>query len=204
MRNFLLGVLLTAFLILGIKYGMDQLNTHKIETTSSGLILNQIKNVGKLVVTEGHFSDIITYEDDKTYFKVLSSKKKIIVLVNANVQVSYDLRKIKHIINKDDKTVTITEIPSAEVNINPEIKYHDIQEGVINKFSPEDHNSIRKKALMQLNEKVKKSPLITNSKNRLISELQKIYILTNSLGWTLKYKNAAITNDNDIEKIIQY
>lgn len=203
MRNFLLGALLTALLVFGIRYIVDQSNSKKIEVTSSGLILDQIKNVGKLVVTEGHFSDIITYKDDKTYFKVLSSKKKIIVMVNANVQVSYDLRKIEHSIDQETKTVTITKIPKAEININPEIKYHDIKEGIINKFNPEDHNAIREIVIKELNKKVKKSTVVTNSKNRLISELQKIYILTNSLGWTLKYKDTAIDSQTSIEELIK-
>ncbi|WP_103072572.1 DUF4230 domain-containing protein [Aquimarina sediminis] len=203
MRNFLLGVLLASLIALGIKYIVDRSNTQDIEVASSGLILDQIKNVGKLVVTEGHFSDIITYKNDKTYFKVLSSKKKIIVMVNANVQVSYDLRKIEHSIDKEAKTLTITKIPEAEININPEIKYHDIQEGIINKFNAKDHNNIRKIVIKELNKKVKKSALVKNSKNRLISELQKIYILTNSLGWTLKYKDTTIDSQTGIEELIK-
>ncbi len=203
MRNFLLGALIAALLAFGIKYFIDQSNYEKTEIESSGLIMDQIKNVGKLVVTEGHFSDIITYNNNKTYFKVLSSKKKIIVMVNANVQVSYDLRKIEHVIDQGTKTVTITRIPEAEININPEIKYHDIQEGLINKYSPGDHNAIRKVVIQQLDSKVKKSALVTNSKNRLISELQKIYILTNSLGWTLKYKDTEIESQLGLEELIQ-
>ncbi|WP_109098464.1 DUF4230 domain-containing protein [Aquimarina sp. AU58] len=202
MRNFLLGALLTALLVFGIKYVIDQSNTQKTEVASSGLILDQIKNVGKLVVTEGHFSDIITYKNDKTYFNVISSKKKIIVMVNANVQVSYDLRKIEHIIDQETKTLTITKIPAAEVNVNPEIKYHDIEEGIINKFNPEDHNAIRKIVMEGLNKKVQKSALVTNSQNRLISELQKLYILTNSLGWTLKYKDTTIDSQIGIQEFI--
>lgn len=203
MRNFLLGVFITAFLAFGIKYFIDQFNTRKTEVASSGLILDQIKNTGKLVVTEGHFSDIITYKDGKTYFNLITSEKKIIVLVNANVQVSYDLRKIEHHIDPETKTVTITTIPEAEININPEITYHDIQEGIINKFSTEDHNTVRKIVIEELNKKVKKSTLVTNSKNRLISELQKIYIVTNSLGWTLKYKDTSIDSQKGIEKLIE-
>ncbi|TSE06628.1 DUF4230 domain-containing protein [Aquimarina algiphila] len=202
MRNFLLGALLVALIAFAIKHFIDQSNTQKIEIESSGLILDQIKNVGKLVVTEGHFSDIITYKDDKTYFKVLSSKKKIIVMVNANVQVSYDLRKIEHTIDQETKTLTITNIPKAEININPEIKYHDINEGLINKFEAEDHNVIRKIVVEKLNRRVQKSSLVTNSQNRLISELQKIYILTNSLGWTLKYKDTAIDSQISFEELI--
>ncbi|WP_234859503.1 DUF4230 domain-containing protein [Aquimarina aquimarini] len=202
MRNFLLGALLMALLALGVKYIIDLSDNEKTEIESSGLILNQIKNVGKLIVTEGHFSDIITYKNDKTYFKLLSSKKKIIVMVNANVQVSYDLKKIEHTIDQETKTLTITKIPEAEITINPEIKYHDIEEGIMNKFNAKDHNSIRKIAIQKLDKKIQESTLVTNSQNRLISELQKLYILTSSLGWTLKYQDTAIDSQVSIEKLI--
>ncbi len=203
MRNFLLGAAITALLAFGIKYFIDQSTTRKTELQSSDLILNQIKNVGKLVVTEGHFSEVITYKDDKKFYRDLyTATKTAIVEVNAGVQVSYDLSKIDYIINKDIKTVVITKIPEPEININPDIKYHLLMPSFLNKFVPKDHNLIRKKVVKQLEKKVKKSTLVTNSKNRLISELQKIYILTNSLGWTLKYNDTVIDNQISIEELI--
>jgi len=42
--------------------------------------------------------------------------------------------------------------------------------------------------------KIENSELKKNSKNRLISELSKFYILTNSLGWTLEYNERPIKN----------
>ncbi|TPN86719.1 DUF4230 domain-containing protein [Aquimarina algicola] len=204
MRNFLLGALLAALLVFGIKYFIDQSHQRKTELQSSDLILDHIQNVGKLVVTEGHFSEVITYKDaKKLYLDMLTARKKAIVVVNADVSVSYDLSKIKHTLDHETKTVTITQIPEAEIKINPDIQYHDLQEDFFNKFSPEDHNLIKKKVSNQLDKKIKKSTLVKNSKNRLISELQKIYILTSSLGWTLKYNNSVIESSNTIETLIQ-
>ncbi|MBQ0787228.1 MAG: hypothetical protein KBT69_06995, partial [Oceanihabitans sp.] len=48
-----------------------------------------------------------------------------------------------------------------------------------------------KESLMK---KVAASDLKTNAKSRLISELSKFYILTNSLGWTLQYNEKPINN----------
>jgi len=203
MRNFLLGALITALLVFGIKYFIDQSNTQKTELQSSDLILNQIKNVGKLVVTEGHFSEVITYKDHKKYYlDMFTATKEAIVVVNAQVQVSYDLSKIDHSIDTKNKTVVITKIPEAEININPNIKYHQLSSSLLNQFIPKDHNLIKEKVSKQLEEKVKKSSLVTNSQNRLISELQKIYILTNSLGWTLKHNQTIIDSQSSIETLI--
>ncbi len=204
MRNFLLGAAIMALLAFGIKYFIDQSNTRKTELQSSDLILNQIKNVGKLVVTEGHFAEVISYKDNKDFFSGLfTATKTALVVVNAKVQVSYDLSKIEYILNKDIKTVVITKIPEPEININPDIKYHNLVSDFFNQFAPKDHNLIRKKVIDQLEKKVEGSSLVTNSENRLISELQKIYILTNSLGWTLKYNDTVIDNQIVIEEILQ-
>ncbi|MBQ4822894.1 DUF4230 domain-containing protein [Aquimarina sp. MMG016] len=205
MRNFLLGALIAVLSVIAIRYFIDRHQTQKIELESSDLILDQIKNVGKLVVTEGHFSEVITYKDAKKfYLDMLTAEKKAIVVVNAEVTVSYDLRKVKHKIDNKSKKLTIIEIPQAEIKINPDIKYHNLEEDFFNQFTPEDHNLIRKKVVEQLNKKVENSSLSANANNRLISELQKIYILTNSLDWTLEYNNTAIDSQTGLEEIIKY
>ncbi|WP_405205249.1 DUF4230 domain-containing protein [Aquimarina sp. LLG6339-5] len=199
MRNFLLGALIAAFIAVGISYFINQATSQKTELESSDLILDQIKNVGKLVVTEGHFSEVITYKDAKKYYlDILTAEKKAIVVVNASVTVSYDLSKIEHQIDQTNKTLTITRIPKAEININPDIKYHDLEEDFFNQFNPEDHNLIQKEVTRQLNKKIEASTLKSNAENRLISELQKIYILTNSLGWKLVYKGNSITDSEQL------
>ncbi|MBQ0737249.1 DUF4230 domain-containing protein [Aquimarina celericrescens] len=203
MRNFLLGAAIMALLAFGIKYFIDQSNIQETELQSSDLILNQIKNVGKLVVTEGHFAEVISYKDNKEFLSGLfTAKKTALVVVNAKVQVSYDLSEIEYVLNKDSKTVVITKIPEPEIDINPDIEYHNLVSDLLNQFVPKDHNLIRKKVVKQLEEKVMSSSLVSNSENRLISELQKLYILTNSLGWTLKYNDTVIDSQAEIEKLI--
>jgi hypothetical protein len=54
-----------------------------------------------------------------------------------------------------------------------------------------------------LEKKIQNSSLKTNAQNRLLSELSKMLILTNSMGWTLKYDGSEVKTDKDIElKII--
>lgn len=200
MRNFILGLLAATVVILGITNFITYRNAHKTELESSELILDQINNVGKLIVTEGHFSEVITYKDaKKMYLDLLTAKKKAIVIVNAEVTIGYDLSKIEHIIDTETKTLTITNIPQAEIKINPDIKYHDLEEDFFNPFTPEDHNLIREKINKQLNKKIEASTLASNAENRLLSELQKIYILTNSLGWKLVYNGNTIKTMKELQ-----
>ena len=202
MRNFLLGALLAVTLLLIFYFISNQINNHKTELESSDLILQEIKNVGKLVVTEGHFSEVITYKNAKKfYLDIFTAKKKALVVVNAKVTISYDLSKIKYNIDQETKTITLTYIPQPEIEINPDIKYHDLEQDYLNQFTPEDHNRIRKLVMQQLEVKVDKSSLKSNAENRLLSELQKIYILTNSLGWKLEYKKTEILNQEALKGI---
>ena len=166
----------------------------------TNLIQTQIKNVGKLVVTEGHFAEIITYKDKKeTIIPGLSFDKKALVVINADVTVGFDLSKVTYDIDAENKILTITNIPKEEIKINPNLKYYNTESSTFNEFKGEDYNKINKIVRENLAKKIEKSSLKSNAKNRLLSELSKILILTNTMGWTLSYKGNVIKNDNDFQ-----
>jgi hypothetical protein len=50
-----------------------------------------------------------------------------------------------------------------------------------------------------LSKKIDQSTLKSNAKNRLLSELSKMLVLTNSMGWTLKYQGNVIEKEKDLE-----
>ena len=81
------------------------------------------------------------------------------------------------------------------------MKYYDVSQDYLNKFDASDYNKIRQNIEKSLRKKIEKSALKANAQNRLISELQKIYILTNSMGWKLEYKGNVINNDREIESL---
>ena len=49
--------------------------------------------------------------------------------------------------------------------------------------------------------KIEVSALRSNAENRLISELQKFYILTNSMGWRLTYQEQTIESLEGLQAI---
>ncbi|MNX94119.1 hypothetical protein D3C86_1263380 [compost metagenome] len=168
----------------------------------TNLIQERIVNVGKLVVTEGHFAEVLTYKDqDKYLMDLISFEKKALVIVNAEVTVAYDLRQMKYDIDEKDKTITITYIPKEEIKINPDIKFYDVNQSRMNPFTGDDYNKISKSVKANLAKKIEKSTLKTNAQNRLISELSKILITTNSMGWTLRYDGKTI-NEESIDKVL--
>ncbi len=175
-------------------------NSSTIEYNSA-LIEKQLKNVSKLVVTEGHYSQVMTYKDQKNYFMdMVSFEKKALMVVNADVTVSYDLSQIKYDINETTKTITINNIPEAELKISPDVHFYSIDESYFNPFGTADYNKITKKVKAEIAKKMEKSKLKTNAENRLISELSKILILTNTMGWTLNYEGKAIKTERDIQQ----
>jgi len=70
----------------------------------SALIEKQIKNVSKLVVTEGNFSEVFSYKNSKAVFgDLIEVEKKALVVVNAEVTVAYDLSKIEFNLDEEIK-----------------------------------------------------------------------------------------------------
>src|SRR5680860_896560 len=202
MRKAVLLVLVILGVVFGLRYFESKQEQREQLEESTSLIQKQIKNVGKLVVTEGSFSQVYSFKDSKRfYLDVFSARKKALIVVNAEVTIAYDLSKLKTEVNPETKTVTITYIPDEEISINPNIEYYDVTQDYLNQFEAADYNKIQKRIEKSLMEKIEKSSLKSNAKNRLVSELQKIYILTNSMGWTLEYDGKQIKSSDAMESI---
>jgi len=202
MRKILFGVIITLVVLFTFKYCESKKQESIVLKESSALIQEQIKNVGKLVVTEGHFSEVFNYKNSKDIFgDYFTSEKKALVVVNADVTIAYDLSKIEFKINEETKTLQIISIPEEEIKINPDLEYYDMQSDFFNPFEAKDYNDIKNIVKASLTRKIEASDLKSNAKNRLISELSKFYILTNSLGWTLKYNETPILKNEELQYI---
>jgi lipopolysaccharide export LptBFGC system permease protein LptF len=165
---------------------------------STNLIQQQILNVGKLVVTEGHFAEVLTYKDKDEYFGgIVSFDKKALLVVNADVTVSYDMHLMKYDIDEKNKIISITNIPKEEIKIAPDIKFYDVEQSKLNPFTGDDYNKIAVQAKASIAKKIETSTLKSNAQNRLISELSKMLILTNSLGWKLQYQGNLVSKESD-------
>ena len=171
---------------------------------NTNLIQQQIVNVGKLVVTEGHFAEVITYKNQEKYLMdMLSFEKKALIIVNADVTVAYDLHQMKYDIDEKNKTITILNIPKEEIKISPDLQFYDVEQSKLNPFTGDDYNKINKLVKANLAKKIEKSSLKTNAKNRLISELSKMLILTNTMNWKLQYEGKTIEDEKDLSQKIK-
>jgi lipopolysaccharide export LptBFGC system permease protein LptF len=198
-KKIVIAVILIAAVILLFKYCDFKKNDEDDISYNTNLIQQQIVNVGKLVVTEGHFSEVITYKNQQKYLmNMVSFEKKALIVVNADVTVAYDLQKMKYDIDEKNKTITIVSIPKEEIKISPDIQFYDVEQSKLNPFTGDDYNKINKSVKANLAKKIEKSTLKSNTKNRLISELSKILILTNTMGWTLQYEGQIIETEKDL------
>lgn len=202
MRKIGFGVVITLVVLFTFKYCGEKNADTIVLKENTALIQEQIKNVGKLVVTEGHFSEVFTYKNSKLVFgDLLEAEKRAIVIVNADVTIGYDLSKIEYKIDETTKTLKIVGIPEEEINISPDFEYYDIKADFLNQFEAKDYNAIKKTVNRSLMKKIEASDLKANAQNRLISELSKFLILTSSMGWSLTYNESPVVNLNQLKNL---
>lgn len=173
-------------LIIGvlISYWIFNRNDQKAVTTSGDVIIERIKSVKKLVVTEGQFSEVYNYKEAKKYFyNLISFEKKALLLVKGKVLVSYDLEAIEYQVNEKTKVITLTKVPKPETSIEPNIKYYDLQESTFNSFSPEDYNKLNNLAIKKLKEEIAKSNLYDRAEESLERTLGELQWVGKELGW---------------------
>ncbi len=191
-------VALLAFFITRAWYKKEQRADTYEETQ---VIVQSIKNMSKLIVTEGVFSEIYNYENAKKYFyDTFEFKKSAIVAVNARVQVVFDLEKMEIEIDSIHKKIIIKSIPEEEINIIPEVKYYDIQQSTFNTFDRKELNQINQRSIEKIKETSKVSQLKVHAKERLIEELKKIYQLSSILGWEVVDVTNTRLMDNFVEQ----
>ena len=202
MKKFFVGVLITLAFVLIFRSCAEDKEKKSILIENSMLIQEQINNVSKLIVTEGHFAEVYNYKDSQQLFgPLITANKKALVVVNAEVTVGYDLSLIKLDLDEDTKTLRILDIPAPEIKINPDFEYYDVTADYLNQFNAEDYNKIKRNVNASLMKKIEASTLKSNAANRLLSELSKFLVLTNSLGWTLVYGDVNIENLDDLKML---
>ncbi|MFD0798686.1 DUF4230 domain-containing protein [Maribacter chungangensis] len=200
MKKVLVGVAVTVVVFLVFKTCGDAKASKSILQENSMLIQRQIDNVSKLIVTEGHFAEVYNYKDSKELFgPLITADKKALVVVNAEVIIAYDLSKIEFELDEANKTLYLNNIPEPEIKLNPDFEYYDVTADYLNPFEAGDYNQIKRNVNKSLLKKVAASSLKTNAKNRLLSELQKFYILTNSMGWKLVYEDMPVDDFSQVQ-----
>ncbi|MEP0085555.1 MAG: hypothetical protein ABJE30_00705, partial [Maribacter dokdonensis] len=83
MKKIILGLVIGVTLLFAFQMCQGERDNKSILKENSVLIQQEITNVSKLVVTEGHFAEVYNYKDSKELFgPLLRAEKKALVVVN--------------------------------------------------------------------------------------------------------------------------
>jgi len=178
----LLGVVLTKFVPQVGRIG----GVHEVQQETS-VITKSIARISKLMVAEGHFSEVLSHRDKKSYFyDFFEFEKKAILLVDAKVLVGYDLSQMSYNMDEATRTVFISALPEPEVEIIPDVRFYDIQDTDFHKFTPGELNDLNKQAVEAIKNRVDDGDLIIEAQEKVLESMGQIQLVIESLGWTLE------------------
>ena len=182
-------IIISILVTLGLVTIYKQWKTKQTTNAQSILMLDKIKRVCKFITVEGDFAEIYHYEDVKQMaLKLISSRKKALVVINAKAHVGFDLNKVKMNSNSKSKTVVLTHFPQPEVlSIESDINYYDKKDGMFNKFEASDLTELHTKAKEHIRDKIPESGLYNVAEQEALEAIQLIENLVETIGWKLDY-----------------
>lgn len=191
-------IIISILVTLGIVTIVRQYQSKKLTKEQSVMLLDKIKRVCKFTTVEGDFAEIYHYEDVKEKFlKLIASRKKALVVINAKAHVGFDLSKLSMASNTKSKTVTITSFPQPEVlSIETDINYYDKKDGMFNKFEASDLTELHAKAKQHILDKVPESGLYNVAKQEAVEAIKLMESLVESIGWRLDYSSIQLDEPN--------
>jgi predicted SPOUT superfamily RNA methylase MTH1 len=195
-------IILSILVTLGIVTLVKQFRLKQQTNSQSVILLDKIKKVCKFITVEGDFAEIYHYEDVKQRFlKLITSKKKALVVINAKAHVGFDLSKIQMDSDVKSKTVTLFHFPQPEVlSIETDLNYYDKSDGVFNKFEASDLTELHNEAKLHIMNKVPESGLYEIAKKEALDSVLLIESIVETIGWKLDYSALKI-EDNTPKKL---
>ncbi len=187
-------IIISILVTLGLVTLFKQWQAKKKTNEQSVILLDKIKRVCKFITVEGDFAEIYHYEDVKEKFlKLISSKKKALVVINAKAHVGFDLSKVQMSSDPRSKTVVLNRFPQPEIlSIESNINYYDKQDGMFNKFDASDLTELHAQAKEHIKDKIPESGLYNVAKQEALEAIQLIENLVETIGWTLDYSSLKI------------
>jgi hypothetical protein len=197
-----LGIIIGVLVTLSIVTYIKSLKKKRLVNAQSVLLLDKIKKVCKFITVEGDFAEIYHYEDVKERFlKLISSKKKALLIINAKAYVGYDFSKIVIKSDNDNKKIIIEHFPQPEVlSIETNLNYYDKSDGLFNKFEAIDLTGLHKEAKHHIKDKIPESGLLQIAQKEAIDTILLIETIVETIGWKLDYPALKI-DDTESKKL---
>jgi hypothetical protein len=196
-------IIISVLLTLGAVTLLSQLSIKRRSNTQSVILLDKIKKVCKFITVEGDFAEIYHYEDVKSRFlKLVSSRKKALVVIKAKAHVGFDLSKIKMDADVKTKTVKLHHFPEPEVlSIETDLNYYDKKDGMFNRFVASDLTELHNEAKLHIMNKVPESGLFNIAKKEALESVLLIEGIVETIGWKLDY--SALEIGSETQKLLK-
>jgi len=198
-----IAIIIAVLVTLGVVTVVKSVKRKQLVNTQSTILLNKIKTVCKFITVEGDFAEIYHYEDVKQRFlKLISSRKKALVIINAKAHVGYDLSKIQLKADNDKKTIILEHFPQPEVlSIETNLNYYDKSDGYFNKFEAKDLTGLHNEAKVHIKDKIPESGLIQIAQKEALETVLLIETIVETIGWKLDY--TALKIEGEDKKLLE-
>lgn len=197
-----LGLIIGVLVTTGIVTYFNAVKRKQLARAQSILLIDKVRRVCKFINVEGDFAEIYHYEDVKEKFlKLITSKKKALVVINAKAHVGFDLSKIKMIAESKSKTMILTNFPQPEVlSIDTTINYYDKTDGYFNKFEASDLTDLQLEAKAHIQDKIPESGLYDVARSEALEAISIIENIVQTIGWKLDFSALEI-QQNEPKKL---
>lgn len=166
-----------AFLILKLR------NTRKTRAaiqTGSHTVVESIKKVFKIVVTEGQLNEIYNYENTKKILHFIPSTKKALVIVRAKVLIGYDANKCCWEIDEEHREIRLTEFPKPELlSMDTDFNYYYFEDDLFNFIGRKDLQQIQELAKEQVKKAALQSGLMKIAADQMKLLLSEVVTVNN-------------------------
>ena len=198
-----LGIIIGILVTLGVVTYLRSIKKKQLTRSQSVILLEKIKRVYKFITVEGDFAEIYQYEDVKQRFlKLLSSKKKAMIIINAKAYVGFDLSKIEMEADVEKKRIILSSFPKPQVlSIETNLNYYDKRDGYFNKFDASDLTELQVEAKAHIEEKIPESGLFDLAQKEALEAIALIETMVQTIGWQLDY--SALSIENKEKKLLE-
>lgn len=191
-------ILLLVGIFIGVFIVKNNFNSFfQQQRTSDGTVLiEQIKEVTKLISIEGYFAEV--YENKEYWgYDFSPLRKKALIRVKAKVSVGYDFTNLKLESFPEEKIIKIGKLPDPEIlSIDHDLDYYDITEGSFNSFNEKDFNKMNKEAKDKIEKVALESDLLLKAETQSAKIFNMMEVIVENAGWTIEYEKRIPIQNN--------
>ena len=171
-------------------------NNERIIKRESTVLLERIEKVFKIVLAEGHFSEIHDFKEQSKALWVFNSTKKAILITNSKVLVGFDFSKFKFTTMANTRQITVDFLPEPEIlSIDTDVKFYDLDANAFAKFTPDQLTAMQQEAKSQIADKVKQSHLFATAQLQLNELLRQT---SSAIHWDIGYSLTEMNRQKEI------